>query len=171
MVELHLTPVTESYSGNGDLGARWLQAVQELHRASTFWVATTHPTGRPHVVPVLAVVSGDALHFAAGPDTQKARNLARDARLTIAMHGDDFDVVVEGDAHMVRDDEALADIAAAYLHKYGWEVEVREGHLYGEGAPTAGPPPYDVYRLTPNRAFGFPVTGDATPTRWRFRAP
>jgi nitroimidazol reductase NimA-like FMN-containing flavoprotein (pyridoxamine 5'-phosphate oxidase superfamily) len=171
MVEHHsIPPVSENYIGDSDLGAGWSQAVEELQSASTFWVATTHPTGRPHVVPVLAVVSGDALHFAAGPDTQKARNLTRDARLTVTTRGDDFDVVVEGDAHTVRDDGSLADVAAAYLDKYGWEVEAREGRLHGEGAPTAGPPPYDVYRVTPHRAFGFPATGDATPTRWRFQA-
>jgi nitroimidazol reductase NimA-like FMN-containing flavoprotein (pyridoxamine 5'-phosphate oxidase superfamily) len=163
-------PVTESYRRAGELGASWNQAVEDLQRASTFWVATTHPTGRPHVVPVLAVVSGEALHFAAGPHTQKARNLARDARLTVTTRGDAFDVVVEGDAHPVRDEESLADVAGAYRDKYGWAVEVRDGHLHGEGAPTAGPPPYAVYRLTPRRAFGFPAVGDATATRWRFQA-
>jgi nitroimidazol reductase NimA-like FMN-containing flavoprotein (pyridoxamine 5'-phosphate oxidase superfamily) len=163
-------PVTESYTGGGDRVTGWNQAVEELQRASTFWVATTHPTGRPHVVPVLAVVSGDALHFAAGPETQKARNLARDARLSVTTRGEDLDVVVEGDAHNVCDEGSLADVASAYLDKYGWAVEVRDGRLHGEGAPTAGPPPYDVYRLAPHRAFGFPADGEATPTRWRFQA-
>jgi nitroimidazol reductase NimA-like FMN-containing flavoprotein (pyridoxamine 5'-phosphate oxidase superfamily) len=162
-------PLTEGY-GADDLGAGWNQAVAELQRASTFWVATTHPTGRPHVVPVLAVVSGGSLHFTAGPGTQKARNLARDPRLSVTTRGEDFDVVVEGHARTVRDEGSLADVAAAYLDKYGWAVELRDGRLHGEGAPTAGPPPYDVYRLTPRRAFGFPTVGEATPTRWRFPA-
>jgi nitroimidazol reductase NimA-like FMN-containing flavoprotein (pyridoxamine 5'-phosphate oxidase superfamily) len=163
-------PVAQNYTGDGDHVAGWNQALEELRRASTFWVATTHPTGRPHVVPVLAVVSGGALHFAAGTNTQKARNLARDARLSVTTHGEDFDVVVKGDVRTVRDEGSLADVAAAYLDKYGWAVEVRDGRIRGEGAPTAGPPPYDVYRLTPRRAFGFPVGGEAAPTRWRFHA-
>jgi nitroimidazol reductase NimA-like FMN-containing flavoprotein (pyridoxamine 5'-phosphate oxidase superfamily) len=163
-------PVTESYTGDSDPGAGWNQAVEELRRAATFWVATTHPSGRPHVVPVLAVVSDGSVHFAAGPGTQKARNLARDPRLSVTTHGEDLDVVVEGDARTVRDEGSLAGVAAAYLDKYGWAVELRDGRLHGEGAPTAGPPPYDVYRLTPRRAFGFPAAGEATPTRWRFDA-
>jgi nitroimidazol reductase NimA-like FMN-containing flavoprotein (pyridoxamine 5'-phosphate oxidase superfamily) len=163
-------PSDWSYTEDSDQGAGWNQAVDQLQGASTFWVATTHPTGRPHVVPVLAVVSGGSLHFAAGPATQKGRNLARDARLSVTTRGEDLDVVVEGDARTVRDERSLADVVAAYLDKYGWVVELRDGRLHGEGAPTAGPPPYDVYRLTPHRPFGFPAGGEATPTRWRFQA-
>jgi hypothetical protein len=37
------------------------------------------------------------------------------------------------------------------------------------GAPTSGGPPYDVYEITPTKAFGFPTDGESfTPTRWRF---
>ena len=162
--------MTEAYTGDGASGAPWADALQELRRSSTFWVATVHPTGRPHVVPILAIVSDDVLHFAAGPGTQKARNLARDPRVTVTTRGEDFDVVVEGVVDPVDADDDLAAVAEAYVSKYGWEVEAREGSLHGDGAPTAGPPPYDVYHLTPHRAFGFPATGDATPTRWVFPA-
>lgn len=144
--------------------------MEELRRSSTFWVATVHPTGRPHVVPVLAAVHADALHVAAGPATQKARNLARDPRVTVTTRGEDVDVVIEGAAHRVDESSALASVARAYARKYGWDVEARDGGLHGDGAPTAGPPPYHVFRLAPHRAFGFPVTGNGTPTRWRFGA-
>jgi hypothetical protein len=165
------SPATELYSRGGAPGAPWSDAVEELGRASSFWVATVHPTGRPHVVPVLAVVSGDILHFAAGPTTQKARNLARDPRVTVTTRGDDFDVVVDGVVEPVGEGGILASVAAAYGGKYGWKVEARDGCLHGEGAPTAGPPPYQVYRVVPRRAFGFPATGEATPTRWVFPSP
>lgn len=160
--------VTEPYSEDGRHTAPWNKAMEELHHGSTFWVATIHPTGRPHVVPVLAVVSANTLHSAAGPETQKARNLAKDPCVTITTGGVDLDVVVEGVTDVIRDEQALAAVAMAYLSKYDWHVEVHERRLRGEGAPTAGPPPYDVYRVTPHRAFGFPTTGDAPPTRWRF---
>ena len=66
MTEHASSPATEPYAGGGAPGAPWADAMGELQTASTFWVATVHPTGRPHVVPVLAVVSGDALHVAVG---------------------------------------------------------------------------------------------------------
>jgi hypothetical protein len=46
---------------------------------------------------------------------------------------------------------------------------VRDGAFHNTfGAPTAGPPPYDVYRIEPTLAYGFPVQEDISPTRWRF---
>jgi hypothetical protein len=58
-------------------------------------------------------------------------------------------------------------------------VTVRDRAFYGDGAPTAGPPPYAVFELPPAVTFGFPgVTGTDekgkgnvrffSPTRWRF---
>ena len=55
------------------------------------------------------------------------------------------------------------------ISKYGWPVTVRDGAVYADGAPTAGPPPYEVHKFIPTTAFGIP-TEEATfsPTRWRF---
>lgn len=164
-------PISQTYDGNGGPAAPWSSALDELRTAGTFWVSTLHATGRPHLVPVLAVVDDEVLYFAAGPDSQKARNLARDPHLGISAHGEDLDIVIEGQAHPVRDERTLAAVAAAYDRTYGWSVEIRDGYLHGDGAPTAGPPPYLVFRVVPDRAFGFPVTGDAPPTRWLFSVP
>ena len=63
----------------------------------------------------------------------------------------------------------LRRVADAYAAKYGWEVAVGDGALKGaEGAPTAGPPPYDVYELEPRTVVGLPADDRLTPTRWRF---
>ena len=69
-------------------------------------------------------------------------------------------------------------MAGAYDSKLHWPLEVRDGGVVGPNAPTAGPPPYAVYALTPTTIFGIPgVAGmeegigpaDAfNPTRWRF---
>jgi hypothetical protein len=52
----------------------------------------------------------------------------------------------------------------------GWHVTVRDGAFHHEtgGAPTAGPPPYDVYELRSTVAFGFGTDETFVPTRWRF---
>jgi hypothetical protein len=61
----------------------------------------------------------------------------------------------------------------------GWPLEVRDGAVYGPNAPTAGPPPYAVYELVPEKVIGLPGIagtdesgvgrqGSFTPTRWRF---
>lgn len=163
-------PTSESYGAPGSLGAAWEHGLAELERSETYWMATAHPSGRPHVVPVLAVVHDGRLHVAAGPRTQKARNLARTPTVTVTTHGESFDIVLEGRARRVTDPAVLAAVADVYATKYGWEPTVQEGALHAEGAPTAGPPPYHVHAVVPDRAFGFPSNGDAPPTRWRFTA-
>lgn len=164
-------PTSETYGDPGSDGAAWALGLGELETAGTYWVATVHPSGRPHVVPVLGVVHDDSLHFAAGPRTQKARNLSRGSAVTATTHGDAFDVVLEGNARRVTDPAVLASVADAYVGKYGWETTVQDGALHAEGAPTAGPPPFHVFVVVPDRAFGFPTTDDVPPTRWRFTAP
>jgi len=62
-------------------------------------------------------------------------------------------------------------VADAYASKYEWHVTVRDGVFDAEhGAPTAGPPPYTVYRITPSTvyAFGTDETFASRSTRWRF---
>jgi hypothetical protein len=64
--------------------------------------------------------------------------------------------------------EARRRLAGVYASKYQWQVTVRDGALWGEGAPTAGPPPYHVYVITPTAAFGFGTDETFGATRWRF---
>ena len=47
-------------------------------------------------------------------------------------------------------------------------IKVRDGAFYGDGAPTAGPPPYEVYAVTPATVFGFGEDESFSATRWRF---
>jgi hypothetical protein len=161
-------PHAEPYVEDGRPPASWTAVVEELERSFTYWVATLHPAGRPHMVPVLGVVNDEALHFAAGPGSQKIRNLDRGPAISVATSGEEFDVVLEGTARRVEHRPSLAHVAAAYTDKYGWEVDVVDSALWGEGAPSAGPPPYHLYRLTPHRAFSFPTNGATPPTRWTF---
>lgn len=146
----------------------WAEARRRLGQAETYWLATVRPDGRPHVVPVLAVWADGALHFCAGSATRKAENLARDLRCVVAAGAPGLDLVVEGDAVKVGDDAALRRVAAAYTSKNGWQVEVRDGAFHADGAPTAGPPPYDVYEVTPTTAFSFGTDETFRPTRWCF---
>jgi hypothetical protein len=104
----------------------------------------------------------------ASPTSRKARNLAHDAHCVISTRREALDLVVEGTAAKVGDEARLHRVAEVYMTKYGWPVTVRDGAFYGDGAPTAGPPPYDVYEVIPTTAFGFPWDETFSPTRWRF---
>ena len=148
--------------------ATWADAQVRLEAADAYWLGTTRPDGRPHVVPVLAVWVDGALHFVASPASLKARNLARDPRCVITTGASALDLVIEGEAAKVSDEVRLHRVAGVYASKYAWQVEVRDGAFHGEGAPTAGPPPYEVYEIAPIVAFGFGTEESLGATRWRF---
>ena len=146
----------------------WAEARGRLADADSYWLATGRPDGLPHLVPVLAVWVDDALHFVASPSSRKAKNLARDAHCVITARRDALDLVVEGTAAKVSDEARLHRVAEVYASKYDWHVTMRDGAFYADGAPTAGPPPYEVYEVTPTMSFGFPTDETFRPTRWRF---
>jgi nitroimidazol reductase NimA-like FMN-containing flavoprotein (pyridoxamine 5'-phosphate oxidase superfamily) len=149
----------------------WPEARRRLAEARTFWLATVRPDGRPHVVPVLAVWLDGALHFTSNATARKARNLARSSRCVVTTGAPALDLVVEGEATRVRDDAKLQRAAEVYASKYGWRVTVRDGAFHADGAPTAGPPPYELYEVTPTTVFGFGTDETLGATRWRFQGP
>jgi hypothetical protein len=146
----------------------WALASRRLAEGDTYWLATSRPDGRPHVMPVLAVWVDGRLHFAATAISRKARNLAMNASCAISTGGPSLDLVLEGEAAKVTDETRLERVAEAYGTKYQWPVTVRDGALAGEGAPTAGPPPYAVYEVIPTKAFGFGTDESLGAARWTF---
>jgi nitroimidazol reductase NimA-like FMN-containing flavoprotein (pyridoxamine 5'-phosphate oxidase superfamily) len=133
----------------------------------TCWLATVRPDGRPHVMPLGVLWVDGAFYFNAGPTTRKAKNLAHNPHcvITVATHG--FDLVVEGEAAKVTDDAKLRRIADAYASG-GWQPTVRDGALYAEfSAPSAGPPPWDVYEMRPATVFALGTAEPYGATRWR----
>jgi Pyridoxamine 5'-phosphate oxidase len=151
-----------------DAPTPWAEARRRLHDAhTTYWLATTRPDGTPHVRPVLGVWVDERLHFVSGSATRKTRHLAASPRVTITVSADGIDLVAEGRAERVEDPAALRRVAAEYAAKYGWAATPRDGAFYDtEGAPTAGPPPYEVYQVTPAQVLGFPAGESFSPTRW-----
>jgi hypothetical protein len=149
--------------------APWDEACKGLAAGDEYVLATVRPDGRPHAVPVLAVWVDGALHFAAGAASRKARNLTENPHCVITTSSLGLDLVVEGSVTQIREDPRLQEVADAYATKYSWHPAARDGLLQDtEGAPTAGPPPYNVYEVVPTVAFAFPAETAITPTRWLF---
>src|SRR3954469_7368405 len=158
----------------------WTAVVEKLEAKSapapdavnsrTTWLATANEDGSPHVTAVGALWVDGTLWFQTGTGTRKGRNVARDPRCSIALSMRDADVVVEGDAALVTEPDAIARIAKAWADQ-GWPAEPDQG---GTGitapfnAPAQGPPPWNVYRIEPRSAT---VVLSAEPgglTRFRF---
>ena len=136
----------------------------------TCWLATINGDGSPHLTGVGALWADGAFWFETGGDTRKGRNLARDPRCTLSVATHEFDLVVEGEARRVTDPPTVAAMAARWAAG-GWPARVDDSGraLTAEfSAPSAGPPPWFVYRLTAYAATALGTTEPGGATRWRF---
>jgi hypothetical protein len=134
----------------------------------TFFVATVRPDGRPHTAGVGAVWVDDALYFVGGPGTRRSRNLEANPACSVAVRLRGIDLVLAGDAHRVTDASTLERVAAVY-RTGGWPATVEGDALTAAfSAPSAGPPPWQLYRLTLHSAVGVAGTEPPGATRWDF---
>jgi Pyridoxamine 5'-phosphate oxidase len=151
----------------------------EMYR--TYWLTTLHADGHPHAMPILGLWLDGIFYFLTSEQSRKGENLAGDGRcvLTVSITSlPALDISAEGAAARVTDEASLRRVVDAYGSELHWPLELRDGRVVGANAPTAGPPPYAVWALTPNTVFGLPgVAGTDeqgraerafVPTRWRF---
>ena len=131
------------------------------------YLTTVRPDGRPHVTPLLTVWEQEAPWFCTGADERKGMNLATNPHCVLTTGGnslqDGLDVVVEGDAERVADDERLRQVAEAYVEKYGseWHFDGRDGVFVGPVGNRAL-----VFRIAPTTVFAF-RKGHYSQTRFR----
>ncbi|MEW1861570.1 pyridoxamine 5'-phosphate oxidase family protein [Streptomyces sp. NPDC088194] len=136
----------------------------------TTWLTTIDPDGSPHVTAVGSLWIDDCFWFETGPATRKGRNLARDPRCTIAIATLEFDLVVEGIAEIVTDRATVARLATTWAEG-GWPCEVDDSGTAltaAFSAPSAGRPPWSVYRITARSAYATATVEPGGATRWTF---
>jgi len=135
----------------------------------TAWLATVRPDGNPHVMPIGVLFVDDAFYFNTGPKTRKARNIARNPSSVIMIATEDFDLIVQGPSKRIVDPARLQRIADAF-RKEGWEPTVVKGGLTAKySAPSAGPPPWNVYEVNPETIFALGTAEPYGATRWKFK--
>jgi hypothetical protein len=135
----------------------------------TYWLATSDADGRPHVTGVGVNRMDGRWYFTAGPGTRKARNLERDGRASLGISAPGFDCSIQGSVRRVTDPDLLERSAAA-LREEGWPCAVDGDAITAEfSAPSAGPPPWYLWELTPEDVFAVATTTDATGGATAFR--
>ena|SRR5712691_9418408 len=157
----------------GDAALPWSRP-RDLLAASTpkpstpFFLGTSRPDGRPHAAGIGALWLDGGLYFTSGPGTRKARNLAANPACTISVRLEDIDLVLEGEATRVTDWPTLEQVAGLYAEG-GWPAVVEGDALMAPySAPSAGPPPWYLYRSTFHTAVGVATAEPNGATRWRF---
>jgi hypothetical protein len=143
-----------------------IAAMPPTEAAGRYWLGTVRPDGRPHMMPVGILWHDRAFYFSAGARTQKAKNMARDSHCVITIAAPSLDIVAEGVATKVKDDGKLQRLADAF-GAGGWHPTVKDGAFWHEySAPSAGPPPWEVYEVIPTRLFGLATAEPYGATRW-----
>src|SRR5712664_1830897 len=130
---------------------------------NTYWLATIRPDERPHIAGVGALWVDGNFYFVSGPGTRKSRNLAMNPNCVIS-------VILNGIARVVTDEPTLQRLVKRY-NAEGWPASVSNGAFTAEySAPSAGPPPWNLYVMRPRTAFGVATADPPGATRWRFES-
>ncbi|HEX6868556.1 MAG TPA: pyridoxamine 5'-phosphate oxidase family protein [Candidatus Limnocylindrales bacterium] len=150
----------------------WSRALEALESAEphqrTPVLATTRPDGRPHLAMLGALWDEGRVYFVSGGGTRKSRNLATNPACSIAMSLRGIDLVMEGTAVRVTDEATHHRLANRYGEQ-GWPARVQDGAFtYDYSAPSAGPPPWDLYEVEPVTVYGVLTEEPGGATRWRF---
>jgi hypothetical protein len=108
------------------------------------------------------------MYFKSSPMDRKARNVAANPACTISARLEGLDIVLEGDASRVTDSATLEAVVEVF-RKGGWPAEVEGDAITAPyTAPSAGPPPWHVYRVAFHTATALAGVEPYGATRWRF---
>lgn len=153
------TPVTtldQRYSDPAAVAITWEETRRLLEAADLSWIATVRADGRPHVTPLVAVWVDGALYFHTGAEEQKFANLRANPHVVLTTGSgrwdEGIDVVVEGKAAQVTDENVLSRVAEAFAGKWDgrWQLAVRDGRFRNRNADDW---PSQVFSVTPARVF------------------
>jgi hypothetical protein len=146
-------------SKNGLL--RWKWAEDRLKRSRQYWIATTRPDGRPHVMVVWAEWLNGALYFSTGANSRKVQNLASNPHCTMCTENAAEAVIVEGTVEVEQEVDQILKFIPLYEKKYRWKLGEMPDSLLARKEP--------LFFLRPKTVFGFWEKKFTTSaTRWIF---
>ena len=162
MVTGHIDP---RYGDASATAPGWDDVERRLADAQLYWLVTVRADGRPHAVPLCGAWHDGAFAFCTGAAEQKMRNLEANSQVAVTagpLGADGWssgkDIVVEGTAQRVTDEDALRALADVWEEKYDgdWRWEVHDGQFFeltDSGGSTEGGA--QVFRVVPAKVMVF----------------
>lgn len=118
----------------------WPTVEEHLKNAVVYWMSTTRPDGRPHVVPRWGVWVGGHFYYDGSPTTRHARNLASNGACSLHVGDGTNDVIILEGSSQATTPPGLdlgGVISREFVRKYGesgysptpdaWEGEMAGG--------------------------------------------
>jgi general stress protein 26 len=133
----------------------WDAATAAWERAELYWLTTVRTSGQPNVSPLIGLFHEGAFYFCTGEGEQKYRNLELNPQVAVTTGANTLrsglDLVIEGSAVVVPDEDKLRRLAELFERKYTseWHFEVADGAFTGEGGRAP------VFEVVPTKAFAF----------------
>lgn len=163
---------TKNLDRSGLDALEWSRArdglVQAAGPEATFFLGTCRPDGTPDAAGLGAMWHEGDVYFISGPRMRKARNLASNPRCTMSVRLEGIDLVLAGTAARTTDRTVLEPVVARY-RAAGWPASVEGDALTAPFcAPSAGPPPWHLYRLRFHTVTGVATAEPYGATRWSF---
>jgi hypothetical protein len=139
----------------------WKWALQRLIKSHNYWIVTTRPDGRPHLMLVWGLWMEEAFYFSTGRHSRKAQNLTKNSHCTIGTENAAEAVILEGIAHEVMEIPARRKFLADCQRKYKFDMSAYEADILKLKEP--------IYAVKPSVGFGLHEKKTLnTATRWRF---
>lgn len=151
-----VTMLDTRFSDPQAVATEWAETREALDAAELFWISTVRADGRPHVSPLVAVWLDGAIHFTTGPAEQKAINLNENPHVVLTTGCNRWDagldVVVEGDAVRVTDQDVLDRLADAWSRKWDgrWHFAPHDHAFHHQDGGVA-----HVYAVAPRKVLAF----------------
>src|SRR5690242_9073185 len=164
---------TVNLDGYGNPPLAWSRVHEQLSAGPfgmeiPFFLSTSGSDGRPHTAGIGPCWHDGDLYFVSGPGTRKSRHLAANPSCSVSCRLPGMDLVIEGEAQRVTDPATLETMAELYRDG-GWPATVDGDAFTGPySAPSAGPPPWYVYRLRAGSVVAVASEEPPGATRWDF---
>jgi hypothetical protein len=140
----------------------------DLAKDTAQFLGTSSRDGVPHSVGIGGAWLDGDLYFTSSPNARKARHVAANPNCTFSVRFRGIDVVFEGQARRVTDRPTLEKLRDIY-NAGGWPAMIQGDAFTGPfSAPSAGPPPWNLYRLHFHTVFGVAGEPPHGATKWTF---
>ncbi len=138
----------------------WEHVARKLTESKHYWLCTTRPDGRPHVVPRWCVYVDGLIYYDGSPETRHAQNIARNPYVALHLEDGEKAIILEGtSAPAGRPERELAlRLSAAYKEKYAANGYAPEPDQWDEGG---------LYVFTPRQCIAWTVFTE-NPTKFIF---
>jgi nitroimidazol reductase NimA-like FMN-containing flavoprotein (pyridoxamine 5'-phosphate oxidase superfamily) len=148
------------YVDNPTSEVAWNYVVQQLTDSLHYWLCTTRPDGRPHVVPRWCVYMDGRIYYDGSSQTRHAQNLTQNPNMALHLEDGEKAVIMEGTAGPA--DKPDADLARRlseeYKRKYAARGYSPEPSQWDEGG---------LYVFIPRQCIAWTSFGE-NPTKFLF---